>query len=165
MADCDSQCVSGVVWAWNLLKAQQRLHHPLHLGFRGLSVTGYRLFDLGRRVRFNVTLGVRRCQFHNTLHLADSERAAHIFAEEDILKHDGINSEFRNEARDFIVNLFQARFGRGLRVRPDVPVIVRGGTVRLRFNYAVSRIRNARVDTKNNQRFCFAMRQLGGGLQ
>ena len=165
MADCNSQCVSGVVWAWHLLKAQPLLHQPLHLGFRGSSEAGYRLFDLRRRIRFNVTLGVRRCQFHNTLHLTDSERAAHIFTEEDILKHDGINSEFRNEARDFIVNLFQARFGRCLRARPNVPVIVRGGTVRLRFYHAVSRIRNARVDTKNNQRFCVAMRQLGGGLQ
>ena len=165
MANRDSQCVCGVVWAWYLLKVQQHLHHPLHLGFRGASVAGYRLFDLGRRIRFNVTLGIRRCQFHNTLYLTDSERAADIFAEEDILKHDSINREFRNEARDFIVNLFQARFRRGLRARPDVSVIVRGDTVRLRFNYAVSRIRNARVNTKNNQRFCFAMRQLGGGLQ
>ena len=153
MTERDSQRVCGVVWAWHLLKAQLRLHHPLHLGFRGSSVAGYRLFDLGRRIRFNVTLGVRRCQFHNTLHLTDCERAAHIFAEEDILKHDGINSEFRNEARDFIVNLFQARFGRCLRVRPNVPVIVRGGTVRLRFDYAVSSIRNARVNSKNNHGF------------
>ena len=165
MADCDSQCVSSVVWAWNLLKAQQRLHHPLHLGFRGSPEADYRLFDLGRRIRFNRTFGIRRCQFHNTFHLTDSKRAADIFAEEDIFKHDSINSEFRNEARDFIVNLFQASFGRGLRVRPNVPVIVRGGTVRLRFNHAVSSIRNARVNTKNNQRFYVAMRLLGGGLQ
>ncbi len=165
MANRDSQCVSGVVWAWHLLKAQPLLHQPLHLGFRGSSEAGYRLFDLGRRIRFNVTLGVRRCQFHDPLHLTDCERAADIFVEEDILKDDGINSEFRNEARDFIVNLFQTRFRRGLRARPDVSVIVRGDTVRLRFDYAVSRIRNARVDTKNNQRFCVAMRQLGGGLQ
>ena len=153
MAERDSQRVCGVVWAWCLLKAQQRLHHPLHLGFRGSSVADYRLFDLGRRIRFNRTFGIRRCQFHNTFHLTDCERAADIFAEEDILKDDGINSEFRNETRDFIVNLFQARFRRCLRVRPNVPVIVRGGTVRLRFNYAVSSIRNARVNSKNNHGF------------
>ena len=165
MAERDSQRVCGVVWAWCLLKAQQRLHHPLHLGFRGSSEADYSLFDLGWRIRFNGTFGVRRCQFHNTLHLTDCERAADIFAEEDVLKDDSINREFRNETRDFIVNLFQASFGRCLRVRPDVPIIVRGGTVRLPFDHAVSSIRNARVNTKNNQRFCVAMRLLGGGLQ
>ena len=166
MAERDSQRVRGVVWAWCLPKPKQRLHHPLHLGFLGLSVANHCLFDLGWGIRCNGTPGVCRRKFHDTCHLTDYERAAHISAEEYLLKRDDINSEFCNETRDFIVNLFQARFGCSLRVRPDVPIIMRGGTVRLRCHYAVSSIRDARVDAKNNhQRFCVAARLLGGGLQ
>jgi hypothetical protein len=58
MTDGDGQSIGSVVRAGNILQAQKKLHHALHLIFRRAAVAGYRLFDLGRLIFLNGQAGV-----------------------------------------------------------------------------------------------------------
>ncbi len=149
MAERERKGICCVIRARWFLEFKQCLCHLLHLGFRGFSVTNNCLFDLGRCIHSNGTIRIRRREFHNTFNFTYSERTAYIFTKKNILKHYALDGEFGNQIGYGIVNLFQPYLWCCFWASSDVSEAPRNETIRVRFNHAVSSIRNARINAKN----------------
>ena len=82
MTDRDRERVGGVVRRRWSVEVQDRLHHPLHLGFLGPPVGADRLFHAGRRILSALDPGERRRDEDRAARLADLERGAGVDADE-----------------------------------------------------------------------------------
>ena len=151
MTECKRERIRCVIRARWFLESKQCLCHPLHLGFCGFSVTDNRLFHLGRCIRSDRAIRIRGCKLYDTFNFTYGERTTYVFSKENVFNYDTLNGAFGNQIGYGIVNLFQPYLRRCFGTRSDVSVIPQRETIRVRFNHAVSSIRNARVNAKNNQ--------------
>ena len=92
MADADGQRVGGMVRRRRSIEAEDRLHHPLHLGLLGAPVAAHGLLDAGRRVLSALDSGERGRDEDGASRLPDRERGAGVDADEGLLDRDGIGS-------------------------------------------------------------------------
>ena len=97
VADRDRERVGGVARVRQLVEAEDRLHHPLHLLLVGVAVAAHRLLDAGRRVLDALNAGGRRGDEHGAPRLPDGERDAGVGADERLLQGDGIRGVLRDQ--------------------------------------------------------------------
>ena len=101
------ESVGSVVRRWQLLEAEEHLHHPLHLRLLGTAVAADRLLDAGGRILAAGDSRVGGRDEHGAACLADEERDAGVAADVRLLDRHRIRRVLGNERCDGVVDRLQ----------------------------------------------------------
>lgn len=90
MTDRHGKRVGGVIRRWDLIQAQNCLHHPLYLSLVGAAVAAGRLLDPSRRILEALNAGQSGGDENGAARLPDRERDAGVGADVGLFERNGI---------------------------------------------------------------------------